>query len=66
MPALAGNSDAVELTPDERIAPELCALAAKQSWENDDIEVRLEEVAPETAYHGAEFAQSYRKQRYPQ
>lgn len=48
------------------VVPELWALAAKQSWGNDDREVRLDELdVSDNGYDGGAFAVSYRIQRYP-
>ena len=51
---------------DELLVPELCALAARQSWLNGDREVALDELSPEDeGYDGATFAEGYRRARYP-
>jgi hypothetical protein len=65
LPYLAGESDA-PLPFDAFIEPELCALAARQSWLDGDREVRLSELSEtDTGYDGAEFAAGYKKMRYP-
>ena len=41
-------------------------MAAKRSWENGDIEVRLDDLAEsDPGYDGDTFAVAYKKQRYP-
>jgi len=48
------------------LEPELCALAAKVSWEEGNREVRLSELAGHSvSYDGPAFAEFYRKQKYP-
>jgi len=66
LPYLAGETDKPPLSPEALVEPELCALAARQSWLNGDKEVRLEDVADDDGYDGAAFASAYRKQRYPE
>lgn len=65
IPFLAGEVDEPPLTPEEWIAPELCALAAKQSWQNGDCEVAISAVAEHINYDGPEFASYYRELKYP-
>jgi hypothetical protein len=64
LPYLAGETDTPPVPMDELIEPELCALAARQSWLRGDGEVRLDELSEE-GYDGAAFAVGYRKARYP-
>jgi len=65
LPYLGGNSPA-PVAMDDLVECELCALAAKLSWENGDREVTLAEARGSVAsYNGAEFAVGYRRQRYP-
>jgi len=66
LPYLAQETDQPPVPMDELIEPELCALAARQSWLNGDREVALDELSPEDeGYDGAAFAEGYRKARYP-
>ena len=63
---LASEVDQPPLPIRDLVVPELWALAAKQSWENDDREVRLDELdVSDKGYDGGAFAASYRIQRYP-
>lgn len=64
LPYLAGDAPA-PLSPDAFIEPELCALAARQSWMNGDQEVPLTAVADDKGYDGKTFADGYRKAKYP-
>jgi hypothetical protein len=65
LPFLAGQAPA-PLSPDAFIEPELCALAARQSWMNGDREVLLSAVdANDKGYDGNAFAEGYRKAKYP-
>ena len=65
LPYLAGNRPA-PVAMDDLVECELCALAAKLSWEEGDREVTLVEAGRSAAsYNGAEFAVGYRRQRYP-
>jgi hypothetical protein len=66
LPYLAGETDAPPVPFNMLIEPELCALAARQSWLDGDREVSLSELREsDTGYDGAEFAAGYRKMRYP-
>jgi hypothetical protein len=65
LPYLAGQTDAPPLTPHAWIEPELCALAARQSWLNGDAEVPLADIRQDNGYDGKAFAKSYRTMRYP-
>ncbi len=65
LPFLAGAAPA-PLSPDAFIEPELCALAARQSWMNGDREVALADLDPnDKGYNGRTFADGYRKAKYP-
>jgi len=65
LPYLAGEA-AAPLTVDEWLEPELCALAARQSWLEGDQEVMLAELPlDDTGYDGKTFAEGYRKAKYP-
>ncbi len=45
--------------------PELCALAARQSWQQGGTEVFLSDLQlDDSGYDGAVFAVGYRRQRY--
>ena len=66
LPYLAGQTDQPPFTMAELVEPELCALAARQSWLDADHEVLLDELdgaAP--GYDGKAFAEEYRLSRYP-
>jgi hypothetical protein len=65
LPYLAGQADA-PLDPNALIEPELCALAAQRSWLNGDCEVQLNELTSDDRYDGPQFAESYRRARYPE
>lgn len=66
LPYLAGETTAPPLTLDEWLEPELCALAARQSWRNGDQDVALADLDLDDAgYDGKTFAEGYRKAKYP-
>jgi hypothetical protein len=65
LPFLAGRTDQPPLSPQDWLAPELWALAARRSWMNGDREVALSDLDDSDAYDGKAFAASYRKARYP-
>ncbi len=66
LPYLAGETDEPPVPFDTLIEPELCALAARHSWLNGDLEVSLADLSDDDpGYNGAEFAIEYRKMRYP-
>lgn len=66
LPYLAREVDKPPLPFDHLVEPEICALAARRSWTEDDREVALTELsAADEGYDGAEFAAGYRKARYP-
>ncbi len=49
------------------LEPELCALAARQSWLRRGAEVFLTDLTlADEGYDGALFAREYRRQRYPE
>jgi len=63
---LAARTDEPPIPFETLIEPELCALAAKCSWEQQNRLVRLDELTEADAgYDGAAFAASYREQKYP-
>jgi hypothetical protein len=64
LPYLAGEQDQPPVPMAELMESELCALAAKKSWENGDIEVRLDQLAGSSvSYDGRIFAEEYRASR---
>jgi hypothetical protein len=65
LPYLAGTTDSPPLTPDQWIEPELCAIAARVSWENRDREISICQLDKAAGYDGRAFAESYRRARYP-
>lgn len=66
VPYLSGRVEQPPVPMEQLIEPELCALAARQSWLNGDREVRLADVPLDDAgYDGAAFAEEYRKAKYP-
>jgi len=66
LPYLAGEQEASPLTMAELVEPELCALAARRSWQQGGAEVFLSDLAlDDPGYDGAVFAAGYRRQRYP-
>ena len=64
LPYLAGEQDEPPVAFDALIEPERCALAARHSWLNGDVEVALADVPENEGYDGAAFAEGYRKARY--
>lgn len=65
VPYLSGESATPPLPVTAWIEPEQCALAARQSWLNGDVEVRIDEIDQATSYDGTAFADSYRAAKYP-
>ena len=66
LPYLAGERDEPPLPMAELLEPELCALAARQSWQGEGAQVFLSDLGLEdSGYDGAVFAEGYRRQRYP-
>lgn len=66
LPYLAGESEACPVSMDALIEPELAAIAARRSWLEGDREVALSELSQvDEGYDGTEFAEFYRKQKYP-
>jgi len=64
-PYLAGETDRAPVSIETLIEPELCALAARESWQNGDREVALSELPEDGAgYDGALFATGYRAAKY--
>jgi hypothetical protein len=65
LPYLANESGPPPVCLGELIEPELCALAARKSWNEGDRVVKLRELDDESdGYDGAAFAESYRKAKY--
>lgn len=65
LPYLSGATDQPPLSIDALIEPELCALAARQSWVSGDQVVRLAELkADDIGYDGAAFAAEYQRAKY--
>jgi hypothetical protein len=66
LPYLSGQVAQAPLDGDALIEPELCALAARQSWLHGDKEVLLSELdQADPGYEGKVFAEGYRKAKYP-
>lgn len=66
LPYLAGEKDDPPVPMDELVEAELCAIAARQSWMNGDVEVMLADLPQDApGYDGAAFATGYRAMRYP-
>jgi hypothetical protein len=66
LPYLAGETETPPMPIEALIEPELCAIAAYQSWQDGDKEIVLAEIDPNLpSYDGAQFAVGYRKARYP-
>ncbi|MCK4276017.1 MAG: Gfo/Idh/MocA family oxidoreductase [Phycisphaerae bacterium] len=66
LPYLSGETEEPPIAMDELIEPELWALAARRSWTEGDRAVELSELTEEDdGYDGAEFADEYRKSKYP-
>ncbi|MBN2307401.1 MAG: Gfo/Idh/MocA family oxidoreductase [Candidatus Hydrogenedentes bacterium] len=65
LPYLAGEADA-PLPMEQLLEPEWCALAARISRQEGGREVTLAEAKEaDGGYDGAEFAEGYRKAKYP-
>lgn len=64
LPYLAGETDTPPVPVEQLVEPELWAIAARQSWLEDDRQVLLSEVAYDVGYDGASFAQEYRRMKY--
>lgn len=66
LPYLAGDQPEPPVPMSDLAEPELCALAAKLSWEDGDREVSLSELShSDVRYDGPAFAAEYRRQKYP-
>ena len=67
LPYLASLTASPPVPMRSLVEPELCALAAKLSWEDGDREVTLAELdGSDVRYDGGAFAAGYRRQRYPE
>ncbi|MEJ5253076.1 MAG: Gfo/Idh/MocA family oxidoreductase [Armatimonadota bacterium] len=66
LPYLAGERDTPPVPAHQLVEPELWAIAARQSWLEDDREVLLSEISEQVRYDGSAFAQEYRRMKYPQ
>jgi hypothetical protein len=65
LPYMAGEVEKPPIKLTDITEVELAALAARTSWLNGDIEVKLDEVrSDEPGYNGAEFETEYRAARY--
>lgn len=66
LPYLAGETDTPPLPFEDLAEPELCALAARQSWLRGNCEVKLAELSEnDPGYDGSSFAEEYRQAKYP-
>lgn len=66
LPYLAGEMDATPLALNLWLLPEECALAALASTQRGGREVLLSELEDiDAAYNGRQFAESYRRMKYP-
>jgi hypothetical protein len=66
LPYLAGEVTEPPLPIERLILPELCALAALVSWQENDREVALDELSEgHSGYDGRAFALEYRRAKYP-
>lgn len=67
LPYLSGETDTPPVPIAELLQAEMCAIAASQSWINNDAEVNLSDLSESSpAYNGPVFAEGYRKARYPE
>lgn len=66
LPYLSGQTNQPPVPFKDLTEPERWALAARQSWMQNNANVRLDALpANDPGYDGAEFAVAYRKSRYP-
>ena len=66
LPYLAGETEHPPLPMDQLLEPELCALAARQSWLEGGREVAIAELTDDRdGYDGQAFAEGYRRAKYP-
>jgi Oxidoreductase family, NAD-binding Rossmann fold len=64
-PYLAGETDDAPIPIEALIEPELCAMAARQSWLHGDCDVALSDLSvDDEGYDGALFAKGYREAKY--
>jgi len=66
IPYLAGKADRPPVPIEALMEAERAALAARQSWNNGDVEVALDALdATDSGYDGRAFAAEYRAIKYP-
>ena len=63
LPYFTGKTDEVPLEAMSLVMPELTALAAKQSWQNNGAEVFITDIEKNISYDGTQFATEYRRTR---
>ncbi len=66
LPYLAGETDEAPVGPEELVAPERCAVAARASWMNNNQMLLVNDPEDDDGYDGAAFAREYRAMRYPE
>jgi hypothetical protein len=65
LPYLAGETAEPPVPFDALMEPELCALAARESWMNGDKEVRIAGLREkDSGYDGKAFVEGYRRKKY--
>ena len=66
LPYMVGQTNVMPIPVDELMAPELAALAARQSWMNHGQEIFLDDLRlDDPGYDGTAFAVEYRRARLP-
>ena len=65
LPYLAGETDEPPVGPEEFVAPERCAVAARASRNSRNALLLINEPDEDDGYDGAAFAAEYRAMRYP-
>jgi len=64
LPYITGETDVPPLSVDEILEPELTAMAAKISWQNNVREIFLSDLPSDyPGYDGVQFAREYRRAR---
>lgn len=67
LPYITGKTDTPPLTMEEILEPELTAMAAKMSWQNNGQEIFLTDLPSDyPGYDGTQFALEYRRARMGQ